>query len=382
MREYDVDLYLCGEVHSTTVIKDTDSNLIQIASRGNKINNFIKIEVTDDSLLVKHYNEVGNKEFNNQNYELNGELLIDKSGSDTLIKSNGALELLNTKKVLILYDFEELFLMSQRQVIGLKQIEMAKKVGLIASTTTMRGVTCDESLPNLGKFGQSYDAQVAGLSLNHDHPISGEKFAFFSYSGETRVSTWGIGPHSSGSSISFALWIRTWIQEEMILVHYGAAWRNDVYDSESDIFSLTLANGEMILVHYGAAWRNDVYDSESDIFSLTLANGRPRLYARENKILTTETNISLNDGQWHHIAVSMPYNNCLLANVEMIIDGKKVKTKGPEKDEALFFIHYGRVSLGGLGYSDSVYETRFPNWNPYKGSMDRFLLWARPLYNW
>jgi len=205
---------------------------------------------------------------------------------------------------------------------------------------------------HLGKFGQSYDAQVAGLSLNHDHPISGEKFAFFSYSGETRVSTWGIGPHSSGSSISFALWIRTWIQEEMILVHYGAAWRNDVYDSESDIFSLTLANG------------------------------RPRLYARENKILTTETNISLNDGQWHHIAVSMPYNNCLLANVEMIIDGKKVKTKGPEKDEALFFIHYGRVSLGGLGYSDSVYETRFPNWNPYKGSMDRFLLWARPLYNW
>ena len=161
-----------------------------------------------------------------------------------------------------------------------------------------------------------------------------------------------MGPHSIGSSVSFALWIRT--------------------------SALT----EMILVHYGAAWSSNVYDNQRDIFSLTIDNGRPKLYAQEDKMMTTAKDISLNDGQWHHIAVSMPHSNCLLAEVELIIDGTKVETKGPNNDEALFFAHHGRVSLGGLGYSASRYKTRFPNWNPYNGSMDRFLLWARPINKW
>ena len=50
MVKYDVDLYLAGEVHSRTASKDENSNLIQILSRGNRIINFLKIEVEDEVL--------------------------------------------------------------------------------------------------------------------------------------------------------------------------------------------------------------------------------------------------------------------------------------------------------------------------------------------
>ncbi len=197
-------------------------------------------------------------------------------------------------------------------------------------------------------LSEPYDAQVADLRLSNDRPISGERCGYFN-SSTTRLSTWGMGPHGSGTMISFSMWIRAFSSEEMVLVHYGAAWGSQRYDSERDIFSLTLNSG------------------------------RPRLYAREGRMLTTTKDMALNDGQWHHIAVSMPQKHCLLSQVEMIINGRKVETTGPSDDEALFFINYGRVSLGGLGYSASNYESRFPNWSPYRGSMDRFILWARPI---
>jgi hypothetical protein len=43
METYNVDIYLAGEVHTTTVSKRTSSNLLQVVSRGNKFNNFFRI---------------------------------------------------------------------------------------------------------------------------------------------------------------------------------------------------------------------------------------------------------------------------------------------------------------------------------------------------
>lgn len=153
MVKYNIDLYLAGEVHSTTAMKDDNSNLVQIVSRGNMLNNFIKIEVQDDILRVRHYNEVGEAVSNNNNYEENGELVIDKRGGSTNIQSRGALELLDAKKVLIRFDFEETVPLSSRQVIGLKQFDKRnKKVGLVANSSIVRWVECNQSMPNLGKF--------------------------------------------------------------------------------------------------------------------------------------------------------------------------------------------------------------------------------------
>jgi hypothetical protein len=121
------------------------------------------------------------------------------------------------------------------------------------------------------------------------------------------------------------------------------------------------------------------YDYSRSIFSLTLDDGQPKLYASETTYLTTKDSLSLNDEKWYHIAISMPSKNCLLLEVTMYIDGIKRMTETPNNDEILFFISYGGISLGGLCYSAKNYESRFPNWKPYKGSMDEFRLWGRTI---
>lgn len=186
------------------------------------------------------------------------------------------------------------------------------------------------------------------MNLNATNPISGQGAAYFSGS-LSRHSIFSFGPHSAVTPVSFSLWVRTWKSREMILVHYGAAWANKKYDSKRSIFSLTMKNG------------------------------RPRLYARENAYLTSVKNTKLDDGQWHHIAVSMPRSNCKLSEVRLYVDGQEEETKLPSKDEILFFLSYGRISLGGLGYSAENYEKRFPDWNPYIGAMDEFILWSRQI---
>lgn len=159
-----------------------------------------------------------------------------------------------------------------------------------------------------------------------------------------------MGPHYAESTISFALWIKT------------------------------LEAPEIVLVHYGAAWESERTDSLKNIFSLTLDNGLPKLYAREHLYLTTkDEKIHLNDGKWHHIAVSMPKTHSNLSEVQLYINGRNVETVTSGNDETLFFISYGHLSLGGLGYSSTMYNDRFPNWTDYKGLMDEFILWGRKI---
>lgn len=44
MSAYDVDFFLCGEVHAISASKSESSNTVQIASRGNMFNAFLKFE--------------------------------------------------------------------------------------------------------------------------------------------------------------------------------------------------------------------------------------------------------------------------------------------------------------------------------------------------
>jgi len=79
MVKYGVDIYLAGEVHTNTVTKDPESNLLQVVSRGNSFNNFLQIKVTDDTLSILSYNEIGPKPKNNHNYEVYGDLFLNKA---------------------------------------------------------------------------------------------------------------------------------------------------------------------------------------------------------------------------------------------------------------------------------------------------------------
>lgn len=154
MRRYGVDIYFSGEVHANTVTKDTESSLLQIVTRGNSFQNFLNVQVTDNSILITSFNEGGNKYRYNKNYTAHGEITLDKSNNRTKIKSNGALKIIDRNKPLIHFDFEEIVPLQSRRVLGMKHDESDKT--LIGRKITMNGVECTEALPNIGEFGREY----------------------------------------------------------------------------------------------------------------------------------------------------------------------------------------------------------------------------------
>jgi len=123
MDKYDVDIYFAGEVHVNTVSKSKDpaSNLVQIVSGHKDLNNFLVIDMTDDVIAVKLFNEVGDKKQWNGQYVENGHLKIDKSSSDGIgISSSGELGLIDTVSALIKFDFQEILPLGSRQVSTLQ----------------------------------------------------------------------------------------------------------------------------------------------------------------------------------------------------------------------------------------------------------------------
>ncbi len=143
-----------GEVHANTVSKDTvpESNLIQIAARGNSFNNFLKVLVTDDAIEITAYNEIGQKHRFNNNYESYGHLNINKWGSNFTSESSGALKFVDFHLPLIYLSFEEIVPLESRQVIGMVHNDFKNK--LIGSNITIQGIHCTDAIPNEGSFGR------------------------------------------------------------------------------------------------------------------------------------------------------------------------------------------------------------------------------------
>lgn len=191
-------------------------------------------------------------------------------------------------------------------------------------------------------ISELYDGQIGNVEL-----VQGFKGDYAgSFSSSSRLSIYAVGPHSGGHQISFSLWIKTVHESEMVLVHYGS-----MYDGSK---------------------------SSKDIFTLTLRNGTPILYASWKKfLLPSSESLNLNDGQWHHIAVSMPRKSCLLSEVDLFVDGVPINTVA-EIDEPLFFVTSGRMSLGGFGYTSEEYEGT--NTSPYVGLIDEFQLWSHSIF--
>jgi len=358
MVKYNVDVYLAGEVHTTTVTKDTSSNLLQIISRGNSMNNFLKVDVTDSTLKITAYNEIGPKDRYNMNYTVHGSLLLDKAVNlvesnfttspraqlSTVIHASGVLELLDRTSALVRFKFEKKIPLRKRQVIGMKDDEGKK---LNVENITIRGRKASKSIRNKGSFGQQYDAQVAELKITKPG-VKGSYYAKFSE--ESRLGIYATGPHAAGGIISFTLWFKTENKNKMILVHYGHNFSG--------------------------------VKTKKNIFTLTLDNGSPILYSSPTTPLKTLNVYSLNDGQWHHLAVSMPRKSCRLSEVNMYINGKSVETTPPSIDMHLFFATSGSMGIGGFGYSSGVFETIFPNLELFIGGIDEFYLWSKPLqYN-
>ena len=155
MEQYNVDIYLAGEVHATTVSKQKDSNVLQVASRGNQFNNFLNIQVTDDSITIRALNEVG---VNSNDYEQYGELVVDKTGNKIQIAAEGILEPVSVDSALIRFDFESTFSLNTYEIIGMRE-----KDEPIVSTIDMRGMNCSQAMENKGGLGRKYNVLVEAL---------------------------------------------------------------------------------------------------------------------------------------------------------------------------------------------------------------------------
>jgi len=356
MVKYNVDIYFAGEVHTNTVTKDPSpsSNLLQIVSRGNIMNNFLTVDVTDSTLNITAYNEIGQKATHNMEYEIFGNLFLEKimessignvssPNTSTEIYSSGVLELLDRTSALIYLPFDEKVLLQDRQVLGMNDHNV--DAPLINESINIRGKNCTKAFHNNGSFGQQYDAQVHRISL-YKPAVRGAYYAKFY--GNSRLGFYAMGPHAAGGIISSAFWFKTMKEEEMILVHYGDYFGVNVYFTK-------------------------------DCYTLTLNNGTPMLYSSPNSFVKPRDEYNLNDGQWHHVAVSMPKISCRLSEINMHINGKAVKTITPEQDRNLFFVTSGKMSIGGFGYSSVGFEKVYPNFKPFIGGIDEFYLWSKPL---
>mmetsp|Transcript_15318 Transcript_15318/g.28840 ORF Transcript_15318/g.28840 Transcript_15318/m.28840 type:complete len:721 (-) Transcript_15318:47-2209(-) len=342
METYNVDIYLAGEVHATTVSKRTSSNLLQVVSRGNQFNNFLGFSVTDDSIQIKAFNEIATHHQNvNKTYTEFGELTVVKTDAETKIEATGILELLSIDKALIRYDFERTFALNSRQVIG-----MGDKHNLLHTQKMIRGVSSKQSMRNKGSLGQQYDAQVANIEFVPGR--RGERAGRFTEL--SRFSVFARGPHGAGNLVSYNIWIKTAEKNsEMIIVHYGHVWGD-------------LVNGR----------------SSKDFHTLTLDNGNPTLYIDADSKLIPVKSRQLNDNKWHHISVSMSRKSCLLSEVLMYVDGNKIDTFVPNNDKHIFHITSGSMSLAGFGYT-SNFEELFPHMKPFVGVLDEFLMFGVPV---
>ena len=154
MQKYSVDVYFGGEVHANTATKDPNSNLLQVISRGNRLNNFLKVDVSNDQLNISAYNEVGTKWIWNANYTKFGEIKIDKSGNETSIQSSGALSILDTSKgplISLKFERNDTYNLKERQIVGLKYDQF--KETLVGHSVTIQDEISTEGMENHGVFG-------------------------------------------------------------------------------------------------------------------------------------------------------------------------------------------------------------------------------------
>ena len=339
MRKHKVDIYFAGEVHSNTVTKDPKSDLVQVVTRGRWLANFATVDVTDDEIDITLYNQIAPKPSDGK-YEVYGRLVVDKSAGKKTFRDEGEFAFLDREARMIHFDFEENFAFKDRQVLG---FSLRQGGNPFKSEIDIEGVTCDRSFANLGTYGHNYDAQNGNIAL-----AEGPRGKAGVFNPNSQMAIYGAGPHAHGNMVSYALWMKTTSKEYMVLVNTG--------------------RGFMGL---------------RGLMNLNLNDGEPELLIAHNERLIAKGQ-KLNDGQWHHIAVSMPKKDCLLSEVQFYIDGQPVESDVVGQDNPVSVSLANRLSFGGLGhgngkapFSKLIHDKH--GFKPFVGSLDEISVWARGL---
>ncbi|GFH53361.1 hypothetical protein CTEN210_09837 [Chaetoceros tenuissimus] len=340
MEKYNVDIYFAGEVHATTVTKTktVGSSLLQIVSSAKEMRGFLTVDTTDDTIVVKHFKEIGPAQRYNNDYSESGTLIIDKSNPDEVqITSSGKLEILDDSSALIHFNFEALHSMSERQVD-----EMWDDDSLVADNQIVGGQRCTESIHNIGTFGQQYDAQVANVELvqgRHNNTMAGK------FSSSSRMAVFSIGPYTAGMAHSISFWMKS-----------------------------SQTTKEMILIYFGPNYKSN----NKDTLRIILKNGRLRLRFSRRSLFQLSQNRILADDQWHHVAISMPFKSCKYSEIDVYIDGVKkdfVQKRGVDKH--LFFHTDGRLNIGSYGYA--LQSSANDLLHNFEGEVDDVMVWSTAL---
>jgi hypothetical protein len=336
LRKHKVDIYFAGEVHSNTVTKDPKSDLVQVVTRAKWLNNFVTVDVTDDEIDITLYNQIAPKTSDGK-YEVSGRFVIDKSAGKKRFRDEGELAFLDREARMIHFDFEENFALRDRQVLGLQR----GPGNPFMSEVTIQGVRCDRSFANRGVFGQNYDAQYGNIAS-----ADGPRGKAGVFNPNSQMAVYGAGPHHYGDIISYALWMKTTSEEDMVLINTGRA-------------------------------------GLKGLMNLHLNNGQPELLIAANARLIAKVQ-KLNDGKWHHIAVSMPKKDCKLSEVQFYVDGQPVESNVVGQDKPISISMVTKLSFGGLGHGTG--KAPFSKLihvehgiKPFEGSLDEISVWSRAL---
>jgi hypothetical protein len=336
LRKHKVDIYFAGEVHSNTVTKDPKSDLVQVVTRAKFLNNFVTVDISDDEIDITLYNQVAPKPSDGK-YDVYGKFVIDKSSGKKVFKDEGELAFLDRDAPMLHFDFEENFALADRQVLGLQK----GPGNPFVTEVTIQGVRCNRSFANRGEFGQNYDAQYGDIDFTDGpHGLAGV------FNPNSQMAVYGAGPHHYGDIISYALWMKTTSEEDMVLINTGRAGLRG-------------------------------------LMNLNLNDGEPELLMAANERLIAKGQ-KLNDGQWRHIAVSMPKKDCKLSEVQFYVDGQPVESNVVGRDKPINVNMANKVTIGGLGHGNG--KTPFSKLihgklgiKPFVGSLDEISVWARAL---
>jgi len=336
LRKHNVDIYFAGEVHSNTVTKDPQSDLVQVVTRAKWLNNFVAVDVTDEVIDITLYNQAAPKPSDGK-YDVYGKLVIDKSSGEKVFTDEGELAFLDRDARMIHFDFEEDFALADRQVLGLQR----GPGNPFMSEVTIQGVRCDRSFPNLGVFGQNYDAQYATVAL-----AEGPRGKAGVFNSNSQMAVYGAGPHAHGNMVSYALWMKTSSKEDMVLINTGRAGLRG-------------------------------------LLNLHLNGGEPELLLAANARLIANVQ-ELNDGKWHHVAVSMPKKDSKLSEIQFYVDGQAVESRVVGQDNRINVSLANKVTIGGLGHGPG--KTAFSKLihidldiKPFEGAIDDISVWSRAL---
>jgi len=322
MRKYEVDLYLAGEVHENTVTKDPESDLIQFVGRGNLLSNYGIVTVKEDRLTIDNYHEEG---------RLLGELTIDKSGKHKEIKGSKVMTPINPDGLQIHWSFDQ----------AVPENEILNSIrGDKAEPYRVAGMVCKLAYDNTGGFGNEY--ALFSVNTKTGKGLIGNAVDVTS---KSALMLPAMGPMEGDFKRTVAFWMKTHSQERQLILNTVSKWGRS-----------------------------------AQFFNMGINNGRLELALRPRVTALVEGGKKLNDGKWHHVAVTVPRRKATLQDLNFYIDGlqmDKVQYTGATTPIQTTQANWMTIAENPDGASIDILQEM--NMKGFIGSLDDFCIWTRSL---